>query len=651
MVDTKQKLHVLILEDRVADTELMVHQLQKAGFDLAWERVETERAYVDRLNSELDVILADYTLPQFDALHALHILQEKGLDVPFIVVTGSVSEEVAVECMKQGAADYLLKDRLTRLGPAVKQALAAKRIRDERKRTSDALRESEERYRNVVERANDGIILLRDFRIIYANPRFAEMMGEPADQIVGTRFSRYVDPGEMRKVTQQYVGRMNGDPVPSIYETILRRKDGKRIYVEFNAGLITHQGTPTDLLLVRDVTERKHLEEQIQQQERMAAIGRLAGGIAHDFNNFLTSIMLYAQLLAGRADLPNDARAQAETILGEAQGATRLVQQILDFSRRAPIEKERIDLRLFIKEVSDILERTLPENNHLRLDVGQEPYTVNADPTRIQQVVMNLAVNARDAMPEGGDLHIVLSRLELGPDDSPPLKGMPPGNWVSLTVEDTGTGIPPDVLPHIFEPFYTTKEPGKGTGLGLAQVYGIVKQHNAHIDVDTEMGRGTKVTVLFPAADEEHEETREVEEELPTGQGETILLVEDEKRVREAISEILSSLNYTVLAAADGEEALALSTPDRDIDLIITDLIMPEMGGERLIQELNARSPVKALAVTGYVMQEDLDTLQREGIVDLIQKPFEIQDLAEKVYNALHQKQNSEARSSERNSQ
>ena len=387
-----------------------------------------------------------------------------------------------------------------------------------------------------------------------------------------------------------------------------------------------------------DITERKRIEQQLRQQERLAAVGELAGGIAHDFNNFLTSIMLYAQLMRGNPRLPDAFNKSVDIILGESRKAAQLVQQILDFSRRSMIETQVIDIVKFVDETCNLLRRTLPENIHLLIEARCEDCQVNVDPTRIQQMITNLALNARDAMPYGGELCITLNALKLGPDDAPPVADMSPGQWVHLGVSDTGTGIPDDVLPHIFEPFFTTKGPGEGTGLGLAQVYGIVKQHDGFIDVETEEGEGATFHVYFPTYQPDEEEPEASEEPTipPMGKGETILLVEDEKNVREASRRLLTSLHYHVLTAANGEAALELYRATPGIDLVLVDIVMPAMGGEELIGELRALDPtLKVVAMTGYALQKIAENLRASDVSAVLYKPLEMQTLAETVRETL----------------
>jgi len=398
------------------------------------------------------------------------------------------------------------------------------------------------------------------------------------------------------------------------------------------------QDTHGWVLLMRDTTEERHAQQRIQHQERLAAVGQLAGGIAHDFNNLLTTIMLHAQLLLRGHDLPKPVTSGLNTIVGEARQASRLVGQVLDFSRRAPIETHPLDLNPFIDESMRMLQRTIPESISLHLEAGEEAHTVCADPTRIQQVVMNLAINARDAMPKGGELHIKLSKVHVAPGEKPPLADMVPGEWVCLAVSDTGTGIAPEVLPHIFEPFFTTKQRGQGTGLGLAQVYGIVMQHGGHIGVETEAGHGTTFRVYLPAHRERIEETRVEPPPLaaPRGHGEVILLVEDNETIREAGRRFLETFGYRVLTAADGREALDLYRSADPVDLVVTDMVMPEMGGRELVQEMRLTSPdLKAVVITGYALEEDLGELKEEGILAIIQKPFDIEVLADAIRQAL----------------
>ncbi|MBU0496110.1 MAG: PAS domain S-box protein [Chloroflexi bacterium] len=379
------------------------------------------------------------------------------------------------------------------------------------------------------------------------------------------------------------------------------------------------------VLAVRDMTLARRVQQRIQEQERLAAVGQLAAGIAHDFNNLLTGIIGFAQLLQIRPDMPTSAGPELEYIVQGGQQAAHLIRQILDFGRKSLRAPQLLDLSPFLKETHKFLERTIPERVHITLEIGPGAHVVHADPTQIQQVLTNLAVNARDAMPIGGELRLGLYHFELQAGDPRPLPGMAPGQWAVLTVTDTGMGIPPDVLLHIYEPFFTTKPVGEGSGLGLAQVYGIVRQHEGYIDVATRVGVGTTFTVYLPAAHVPGPVVA-VPASSPTltGQGETILLVEDEPTVRYVLQATLEYLGYQVLVAANGQEALALYAQHQDrIALVLTDMVMPGMSGQALLQELQAQAPhLKAIMMTGYTLGQS-DALQMPGLAAWIQKPLD----------------------------
>lgn len=392
------------------------------------------------------------------------------------------------------------------------------------------------------------------------------------------------------------------------------------------------------VLVLNDVTREREVRAQLQQQERLAAVGQLAAGMAHDFNNILTAIILYAHMAARSETLSDRDREHIAVIGQQARHASNLIQQILDFSRRSVLERQPLDLLPLLKEQVKLLERTLPEHIAVHLNYGPEEYIVNADPTRIQQAIMNLAVNARDAMPQGGDLRIEVRRVTLRLDETPPLAGMAAGDWVVLTVADTGVGIAPDVLPRIFEPFFTTKPPGEGSGLGLAQVHGIVGQHGGYIDVQSRVGEGTVFTIYLPALVKPLREPLEVKPmALPHGQGETVLVVEDDKKVRAALAASLAQLNYQVREAANGEEALAvMEEQGEQIALVLSDAVMPVMGGIALfhaLRERGWRTPV--ILLTGHPLGEELEGLRAQGLSAWLQKPPNLEQLARAVDGAL----------------
>ena len=372
-------------------------------------------------------------------------------------------------------------------------------------------------------------------------------------------------------------------------------------------------------------------EEKNRQQERLAVLGQLAAGVSHDFNNLLTGIIGYAQLLEMRPDMPDVAKEDLGRIAEQGERAAHLIQQILDFSRASVIQRQPLDLSTFLKESIRFLRRTIPESIGIALEMGLEDCSVRADPTQVQQVLTNLVVNARDAMPDGGELQIGLSRLTVRSDEDPPCPELLPGEWVVLSVSDTGMGIAADHLPHIYEPFFTTKEAGEGTGLGLAQVYGIVTQHEGCIDEKSSPGHGTTFTVYLPALGETEQFPQErAREELPRGRGEMILVAEDDPIVLEMIGEMLRRLGYRALTATHGARALELYTKHRqEIVLVLADMVMPGMGSKELLRALKVQNPdVAMVVITGYPLDEHREELRAQGIVGWVRKPIDAGKLA-----------------------
>ena len=1058
-------LRLLLLEDNPADAELMVREVRRAGFDLDWQRVENEPDFLTALNPIPDLILSDYNLPQFDGLAALALVIERGLDIPFILVSGTIGEELAVEALKMGAADYLLKDRMTRLGQAVLAALKEKEerqkrqaaevalresqmqvmgiinsamdaiisidtaqnillfnpaaedmflcdsadaigrplehflperfrashaqhiqrfsqagvtsramgklgtiygirtngeefpieasisqtqaagekiftviLRDitERKRIEDALHWSEERFRSWIENSSDLVTVIgQDGTIQYASPSYERILGYDPQMLIGTSGFDLVHPDDFeqmleiftqgiqisgssaiaefrylhcdgswrifeslgkvytdgqgqlaglinsrditeRKQTQKhnesqlrrfaalhaidsaitstldlsqtldvvllettthlqmdaacvllldphthyvsyaagrgfrtpviettnvpfhksFVGRANmGDQIVDMHDlaqlqdmplfTALCTSEGFSTYYAIplisqertigilevfhrthyeaddewlyfleilagqaaiaveNASLFTETqrllqqtqiqaqltqeiidsapegmlvldsqlrlvlANPTVrrylpmlaevavgdilttlgdhrladflhsfgdaqpwqearwghpprvyevasqplsvgqqaggwVLVVRDVTIERDRQRYQQAQDRLATVGQLAAGIAHDFNNIMGSIILYTQLVRNDPRLSAKHQQYLGVIHEQSHHAANLIRQILDFSRSAPMEKTALDAAVIIKELVKLLERTLPENVQIELTYDRNEYIISGDPTRLQQMLMNLAFNARDAMPRGGTLAFRLAALTVTPSQAPPLPDMGAGEWMQLAVSDTGSGIESQHLPHLFEPFFTTKEPGQGTGLGLAQVYGIVKQHDGSIAVESQVGVGTTFTVYLPLHDAPSPPAPYAPaNESLLGAGERILLVEDNPAMRMAVSDSLEGLGYQVFSAADGVEALEILAQQAEaILLMISDLVMPRMGGVELAQTARLRYPtLKILIMTGHPLGESEEELRQSGIQGWIQKPFSISELSDYIQSLLEKPQ------------
>ncbi len=509
----------------------------------------------------------------------------------------------------------------------VRDITERKRAEEERERLLAQVQEQAQRVQEIMDTVPEGVLLLdSDCRVVLTNPLGRRDLAALAGAQVGDTLTRLGNRPLVELLTS---------PPKGLWHEVAA--DGRSLQVL--ARPVENDATPKGwVLVIRDVTQQYEAERRIQQQERLAAIGQLAAGIAHDFNNIMAVIVLHAQMTARSAALSDRDRGRLATINEQAHHATRLIQQILDFSRRAVLERQPLDLLLLLKEQVQLLKRTLPEHITTRLDYGHGEYTVNADPTRMQQMVMNLAVNARDAMPEGGILSLALERITVEPGASPLLPELEAGDWIRLSVADTGVGIPPEVLPHVFEPFYTTKPPDQGSGLGLAQVYGIVAQHEGRIDVETQVGAGTTFTIYLTAL--EAPPTMPLSPDVsipPQGKGEVILVVEDNPSLRATLRETLTEWGYQVQEAANGVQALALLEElGGAVNLVLSDVVMPEMGGVALAHALRERGWVMpVILLSGYPQERAMAKLRAYGVGVWLSKPPSIEELAEAVAQAL----------------
>jgi len=524
----------------------------------------------------------------------------------------------------------------------------------ERKQAEDALRKSEEMLRAFVT-SSDDLIFLKDenFRHLIANPPLCAFLGLREALVLGkTDFEVMPEKGAQICRASDLQALASKGPVVKAELIGERVFEVVKFQVPFGAGRRGVGG------IIRDITERKQAEvalqesnvrleetlaelrktqEQLVQQERLAAVGQLAAGIAHDFNNALAAITLYAQLILRTAALSPEAHKQMGVIVKQTDCAADLVQQILDFSRKSVLERQPLALTPFLKEVVKLLVRTLPENIFIDLACDSDVGMINADPARVQQALVNLALNARDAMPDGGNIRITISRVtgdeQINCVVCGPVTG---GEWIQVAVMDNGCGIPPDVLPHIFEPFFTTRAP-LGHGLGLSQVYGIVKQHDGHIDVVTRLGRGTTFKLYWPVLPVAQPMVEAVASDIVEGGGQTILVVEDNAATRIALMDVLEGLNYVVLGAADGQEALEILEEHRDtIRLVLSDWVMPNISGLELVRTMQMRQmPVKVVMLTGYPLSKLTQDADVKGIAGWIQKPFDLERLADVVARVL----------------
>jgi PAS domain S-box-containing protein len=518
--------------------------------------------------------------------------------------------------------------------------LAIQRDITDRKRTERALQASEERLRTLMENVPEGVaVLAPDGRILYANPAVGKMLGYDSEQLVGSNVAELQHPNDRgRSAARIRLLFESGLESPSQYR--LLHKDGTEVVVEVQPRVIEYEGSTALLSTMRDLTERIKLEQQLHQAQKMEAVGQLAGGIAHDFNNLLTVIQANAELAANEVEVADD---DQPVPLAEIRAAVtrgkQLVEKLLAFGRGEELRIEPIDLGQLIREFLPTLRRLLPEHIEIRIETQEELPRILASKTAVEQIMMNLATNARNAMAEGGILHIGLrlTQLEMGDWLVPGQKA--PGEFVTMSVSDTGTGMSEEVQARLYEPFFTTRRFGEGTGLGMAVVYGLVKQLEGHVDVFSEVGRGTTVEVALPvaaAADPPDVAAPAEAPEMPHGT-ETILLAEDEPSLRRAAVRSLERLGYVVLSAADGDEALELFEANADaIDLVVTDVVMPKRGGRGLYAALRERgAEVPFLFASGYTAGAVEESARLDPGLPFLSKPWSLSELAQKVREVL----------------
>jgi two-component system cell cycle sensor histidine kinase/response regulator CckA len=630
-------LRALIVGHSHSDLELILLELRQSGFHVDHTAVESYEEFCKAIaENSFDVVLADYTLSSWTGLDALVELRRAGKDIPFLLIAGTLGEEIAVECIKQGANDYVLKDHLSRLPIAVMRAMTDKRSRDENVQALEALRVSEARNRDLVEHAVYGISRVSSEGIFLdGNPALLRILGcSNASRLKNLNFSRnlfrFPEQHARLMATCRERGQVHGSEVE------WRRSDGGIVTVRIHARCVVAAGQPEMLeIIAEDVTELRGMELQLRQAQKFEAIGQLAGGVAHDFNNVMGAILGWAELgfEQSRGDLKMADRFRH--IREQAERAATLTRELLTFARHQVLEPRAIDLNSVAGGLSSLLDKVIGKHIEVKyLNVPLDP--VRGDPTQIEQVLMNLCINARDAMTEGGRLVIETEMVEL---DEPYCRCYPQvtkGRYAVMSVADTGIGMDVETRERIFEPFFTTKEGHKGAGMGLAVVYGIVKQHGGFIHVYSEPAHGSLFRVYLPtmagepAGPVRKAPTPSMAEMRGT---ETILLADDHESVREVARQTLVGLGYRVLSAADGEEALRLCENEMP-ELAILDVIMPKLGGPAAATKLKARfAQVRVLFTSGY--SPDSDFIPASAKIRYLQKPYSPTTLARLVREIL----------------
>ena len=769
-LSSDKKLNLLIIEDSEHDAELIAYELKRFGYDVSWTCVDDKNGLRWALKSQSwDVAISDYAMPTFTGLEALRIVQSEKSDTPFILVSGTIGEEIAVEAMRAGVSDYLLKDRMARLGPAIERALREASDRKARKRAEEALRESEEKYRLLAENVSDVIFTMDlDLRVTYISPSIERMSGWTSEEWLSFKPTDYLPPASLElankvlaeelvllsspnydrnrvrmfemeqygkdgtvywaEVSARFLYDDEGAAIGIIGATrdISERKQidehrkrlftaveqaGESIVITDPDGIISYAnpafaeisgfyleeiigktasilqngkhnqsffkdmwstieqgkvwrgrfmnhkkdgshyeetatvspikdeaGSIVNYVIVgRDVTSEIQLQNQLFQAQKMEAVGTLAGGIAHDFNNLLQAILGYTDLLLLSGGIIDSDRKSLRVIKKAARDGADLISRILTFSKKVESKTRPMALNEEVRGAVKLLYRTLPKMIEIELDLADDLMIVDADSAQIEQVILNLCLNAQHAMPDGGRLLIETSNVTLDEEYARTHLGAVSGKHVLLSVSDNGIGMPSEIVERIFEPFFTTKTNEGGTGLGLATVHGIVSQHGGHITCYSEPGIGTSLKVYLPVSASELMSDPDSTTEMPAFGNETILLVDDDNRIRGIGQKILEKFGYKAVTAKSGEEALAIYPARKDeIALIVLDLIMPGMGGKRCLQELLLIDrDVKVLLASGYSSSGLVADEKLQGAKGFLDKPYEAKNFLREIRKTL----------------
>ncbi|WP_416675998.1 hybrid sensor histidine kinase/response regulator [Egbenema bharatensis] len=640
-------LHVLIVEDSEDDMLLMLRELRRGGYTLDAVRVETPEEMQAALDLQTwNVVIADYTLPEFSAPAALQLLQQQQRDIPFIIVSGTIGEETAVAAMKAGAHDYITKGNLARLVPAVERELREAEERQKRKVAERAFRESEERFRQLAENILESVFWMADPKtnqVLYISPAYEQIWGRSCHSLYrnSMEWLEAIHPEDQQRIQTNFFEQALIGGYDEEYRVI--RPDGSVRWVRDRGFPIQDaSGNPYRVVgIATDITEKKQLEVQFYRAQRLESMGTLASGIAHDLNNVLTPILAISQLLRlNHPDLDQRSQQMLQVLEESAQRGAKMIKQILTFTRGTSGERVPVQLAPLLQEVIDVVQQTFPKTIEIRQDFSgcssnpdnpdQSLWWVSADSTCLHQVFMNLCVNARDAMPEGGILAFSIDHCFVDHAFAQTHLDAQVGNHVVVTIADTGTGIPLDVRDRIFDPFFTTKAPGQGTGLGLSTALGIVKNYDGFLQVVSELGQGTQVKVYLPTIEGISTHPAQLGQQFH-GNGKLVLLVDDDDAVQCVTQTLLESHHCTVLATNDGMDAIELYTHHQDeIKVIILDIMMPNMSGTALIQRLKAiNSKVKIIAISG--LPANREPALAAGATVFLAKPYTLDNLLENL--------------------
>lgn len=629
----KEQLHILVIEDDEDDYFLARRLLSKArGITCSIDWAQTYDEGLERITArEYDVALIDYRLDAQTGIDLLREALQQGCETPMVLLTGQGDLRVDLEAMAAGAADYLVKGQID--AQLLERSI---RYARERKRADVRIRDQAQ----LLDKARDAISAFDlEGRVIYWNKSAEETTGYRVEEVEGKRIGDKLYAGRQDTLQEVWEHVLSeGEWIGELQQT---RKDGRTVVVESRWTLVRDAiGNPKSVLVIHtDITERKELETQFLRSQRMESIGTLVGGIAHDLGNLLVPVLLGVQVLEKRFEGDPSTTRTLQMISRSAQRGADMVKQVLAFARGVEGERVPMNPGQVIREIERISLETFPREISFMVEVPDDVWKIKGDATQIQQVLMNLTVNARDAMPDGGRISVTLENVDVGKEHMRTNIEAKLGPHVCITVTDTGEGIPPEVRDKMFEPFYTTKPVGKGTGLGLSTVYSIVKSHNGFVNVHSHPGQGTTFRIFIPATVESLGHSPDLEETdgSANGNGELVMVVDDEEFILELARETLESAGYHVVTAKDGHEALNIfDLRKQELHAIITDLMMPNLDGVATIRELKARGAgMPIIAASGASGDRAAEAI-KAGAELFLSKPFTATKLCRVLKDVLH---------------